>query len=103
MRRQDIQQDSLFSSVSADSRVVPQDHPLRLIHTMVDQALRQLDTHFDALYSRIGRGSIAPEKLLRAQLLMALYTIRSERPLVEQINYNLLFRWFVGFSMDTAR
>lgn len=69
---------------------------------MVDAALRKLDAHFNALYSAFGRDSIPPEKLLRAQLLMALYTIRSERQLVEQINFNLLFRWFVGFSMDDA-
>jgi len=69
---------------------------------MVDAALRELDAQFNALYAESGRGSIAPEKLLRAQLLMALYTIRSERQLMEQIDYNLLFRWFVGFSMDDA-
>ncbi len=67
---------------------------------MVDQVLHALDSEFDALYAEMGRDSIPPEKLLRAQLLMALYTIRSERQLVEQIDYNLLFRWFVGFSMD---
>lgn len=67
---------------------------------MEDRALGELDADFNALYSDVGRDSIPPEKLLRAQLLMALYTIRSERQLVEQINYNLLFRWFVGFSMD---
>lgn len=99
MRGPDIQQDSLFSTVSPESRV-PKDHPLRPIRSMTDAALRELDLEFNALYARSGRDSIAPEKLLRAQLLMALYTIRSERQLVEQINYNLLFRWFVGFSMD---
>ena len=99
MRGPDIQQDTLFSTASPESRV-PKDHPLRPIRTMADQALADLDADFDALYSAFGRDSIPPEKLLRAQLLMALYTIRSERQLVEQINYNLLFRWFVGFSMD---
>lgn len=99
MRGPDIQQDTLFSTASPESRV-PKDHPLRPIRTMVDQALAELDADFNALYSDFGRDSIPPEKLLRAQLLMALYTIRSERQLVEQINYNLLFRWFVGFSMD---
>jgi len=79
---------------------VPQDHPLRPIRRMVDEALKALDGEFNALYADLGRDSIPPEKLLRAQLLMALYTIRSERQLVEQIDYNLLFRWFVGFSMD---
>ncbi|MEJ2645812.1 MAG: IS5 family transposase [Gammaproteobacteria bacterium] len=99
MRGADIQQDALFSTVSPESRV-PKDHPLRPIRAMVDTALRGLDADFNALYADSGRGSIAPEKLLRAQLLMALYTIRSERQLMEQIDYNLLFRWFVGFSMD---
>jgi len=101
VRGADIQQDALFSTVSPESRV-PKDHPLRPIRTMVDAALRELDAQFNALYAESGRGSIAPEKLLRAQLLMALYTIRSERQLMEQIDYNLLFRWFVGFSMDDA-
>ena len=99
MRGPDIQQDALFSTVSPEPRV-PKDHPLRPIRTMVDTALRKLDTDFNALYSEYGRDSIPPEKLLRAQLLMAFYTIRSERQLMEQIDYNLLFRWFVGFSMD---
>ncbi len=101
MRGPDIQQDALFSTVSPDARV-PKDHPLRPIRKMVDTALKELDRDFDALYSSFGRDSIPPEKLLRAQLLMAFYTIRSERQLMEQINYNLLFRWFVGFSMDDA-
>ena len=99
MRGPDIQQDTLFSTASPESRV-PKDHPLRPIRTMVDQALAKLDADFNDLYSDFGRDSILPEKLLRVQLLMALYTIRSEQQLVEQINYNLLFRWFVGFSMD---
>ena len=99
MRGPDIQQDTLFSTVSPEQRV-PKDHPLRPIRRMVDEALKALDAEFDALYADLGRDSIPPEKLLRAQLLMALYTIRSERQLVEQIDYNLLFRWFVGFSMD---
>jgi len=99
MRGPDIQQDTLFSTASPASRV-PKDHPLRPIRTMVDKTLRELDADFSELYADAGRESIPPEKLLRAQLLMAFYTIRSERQLVEQINYNLLFRWFVGFSMD---
>ncbi|AOV15914.1 transposase [Acidihalobacter aeolianus] len=99
MRGADIHQDGLFSTVSPEQRV-PKDHPLRPIRRMVDQALKELDADFDALYAHMGRDSIPPEKLLRAQLLMAFYTIRSERLLVEQIDYNLLFRWFVGFSMD---
>ena len=99
MRGLDIQQDHLFSTVSPEQRV-PKDHPLRPIRQMVDEALAALDEEFDALYADLGRESIPPEKLLRAQLLMALYSIRSERQLVEQLDYNLLFRWFVGFSMD---
>lgn len=99
MRGSDIQQDSLFSTVSPESRV-PKDYPLRLIRTMVDVAFSELDADFNAIYSDYGRDSILPEKLLRTQLLMAFYTIRSERQLMEQIDYNLLFRWFVGFSMN---
>lgn len=87
MRGPDIQQDTLFSTTSPASRV-PLDHPLRPIRTIVDQALRELDADFNTLYAEAGRQSIPPEKLLRAQLLMALYTIRSERQLMEQINYN---------------
>jgi transposase len=99
VRGADIQQDTLFSTVIPEERV-PIDHPLHPIREMVNTALKELDEDFNALYSDLGRDSIPPEKLLRAQLLMAFYTIRSERQLMEQINYNLLFRWFVGFSMD---
>jgi len=99
MRGTDIQQEALFSTINPSDRV-PDNHPLRPIRTMVNHALKELSTEFELLYSHTGRGSIPPEKLLRAQLLMVLYTIRSERMLMEQINYNLLFRWFVGFSMD---
>jgi len=99
MRGSDDRQETLFSTVIPEQRV-PSDHPLRPIRRMVDEALKELDVEFNALYADGGRASIAPEKLLRAQLLMVLYTIRSERQLVVQINYNLLFRWFVGFSMD---
>ena len=99
MRGTDIQQDALFSTVNPGDRV-PEEHPLRPICTMVNHALKELSPEFELLYSHTGRDSIPPEKLLRAQLLMILYTIRSERMLMEQINYNLLFRWFVGFSMD---
>ena len=99
MRGADTQQDTLFSTVIPEERV-PADHPLRPIREMVNAALNELDADFNALYSDMGRDSIPPEKLLRAQLLMAFYTIRSERQLMEQIDYNLLFRWFVGFSMD---
>jgi transposase len=89
----------LFSTLSPESRV-PKDHPLRSIRAMTDAELRELDPGFNALYADSDRDSIPPEKLLGAQLLMALYTIRSERQLVEQIDYNLLFRWLVGISMD---
>lgn len=75
-------------------------HPLRAIRTIVDEALDVLSADFDGLYSRIGRPSIPPEKLLRALLLQAFYSVRSERQLMEQMNYNLLFRWFVGLAMD---
>ena len=93
MRGPDIQQDSLFSTVNPADRV-PGDHPLRPIRSMVDMVLKELDQDFAALSADSGRDSIPPEKLLRAQLLMAFYTIRSERQLMGQINYNLLFRWF---------
>ncbi len=92
-------QDTLFSTVSPADRV-PKDHPLRPIRQLVDTALLALDEDFDALYAEAGRDSIPPEKLLRAQLLMVFYTIRSERQLMEQLDYNLLFRWFVGFSIE---
>jgi transposase len=91
----------MFSYISPERRV-PQDHPLRPIREIVDAALKQLSPRFDALYADSGRPSIAPERLLRAPLLQILYTIRSERMLVEQLDYNLLFRWFVGLSMDDA-
>jgi transposase len=99
MRGADIQQDTLFSMVIPDERV-PSDHPLRPIREMVNATLKELDADFNVLYTTMVRDSLPPEKLLRAQLLMAFYTIRSERQLMEQIDYNLLFRWFVGFSMD---
>jgi transposase len=81
---------------------VPQDHPLRAIRRITDRALDRMSTPFDTLYVKFGRPSIPPEKLLRALLLQALYTIRSERQLIEQLDYNLLFRWFVGLGMDDA-
>src|SRR5687767_12757100 len=79
---------------------VPQDHPLRAMRTLVDAALRDLFPQFQKLYSHTGRPSIPPERLLRAPLLQVLYSIRSERMLMEQLDYNLVFRWFVGLSMD---
>jgi len=99
VRGNDQQTDHLFSYVSPEQRI-PQDHPLRPIRQMVDAVLRRLSPEFDALYSRIGRPSIPPEQLLRALVLQVLYTVRSERLLIEQLEYNLLFRWFVGLSMD---
>lgn len=101
MRGEDRQQGAMFSYVSLEQRV-PEDHPLRPIRAMVDQALVELSAAFERLYSRVGRPSIPPEKLLRALLLQVLYTIRSERMLMEQLSYNLLFRWFVGLGMDDA-
>jgi len=101
MRGHDEQQSGMFSYISADKRV-PQDHPLRGIRRMTDAALQTMSPLFAQLYSRIGRPSIAPEKLLRALLLQAFYSVRSERLLMEQLDYNLLFRWFVGMNVDDA-
>ncbi len=99
MRGHDEQQESMFSYISPEKRV-PSDHPLRRLRVMVDAALEEMSPQFARLYSRYGRPSIAPEKLLRALLLQVLYSVRSERLLMEQLGYNLLFRWFVGLSMD---
>src|ERR1700716_2512112 len=99
MRGDDNQQEGMFSYVSPEQRV-PADHPLRPIRTMVDVALKGLSRSFGRMYVDWGRPSIAPEKLLRALLLQVLYTIRSERLLMEQLEYNLLFRWFVGLNVD---
>jgi transposase len=101
MRGADEQPGSMFSYVSLEARV-PQDHPLRAIRRITDRALERLSPQFGTLYVNFGRPSIPPEKLLRALLLQALYTIRSERQLMEQLDYNLLFRWFVGLGMDDA-
>ena len=99
MRGDDQQPDSMFSYVSPEQRVPP-DHPLRSIRQLVDEILRDLSREFDALYATTGRPSIPPERLLRAQLLQIFYSIRSERLLMEQLDYNILFRWFVGLAMD---
>ena len=99
MRGPDAQQDTMFSYLSPDERV-PKDHPLRRVRAMVDVIMSALSPRFEQMYSRIGRPSIAPEKLLKALLLQILYSIRSERMLMEQLNYNLLFRWFVGLNID---
>jgi transposase len=99
MRGADHQQSSMFSYISAERRV-SKDHPLRAIRAMTDAALGELSPRFDAIYASEGRPSIPPEKLLRALLLQVLYTVRSERQLMEQLDYNLLFRWFVGLAID---
>lgn len=99
MRGDDRQPDAMFSYVSAEQRV-PSDHPLRAIRGLVDEVLREMSREFDGLYATVGRPSVPPERLLRAQLLQIFYSIRSERLLMEQLDYNLLFRWFVGLEMD---
>ena len=99
MRGGDVQTESLFSYVSCEVRV-PKDHPLRPMRAIVDEALEALSPEFAKLYPPIGRPSIPPEKLLRALLLQAFYSVRSERQLMEQLDYNLLFRWFTGLAMD---
>jgi transposase len=99
MRGTDVQQSAMFSYLSPEERV-PANHPLRQIRLVVDEALRALSPSFSRIYSTFGRPSIPPEKLLRALLLQVLYTVRSERMLMEQLEYNLLFRWFVGLNMD---
>jgi transposase len=101
MRGADEQTGSMFSYVSLEERVPPE-HPLRAIRRITDRALERLSPQFGTLYIRFGRPSVPPEKLLRALLLQALYTIRSERQLMEQLDYNLLFRWFVGLGLDAA-
>ena len=98
MRGDDRQPRAMFSYVSAEERV-PQDHPLRAIRAFVDEILREMTREFDALYAQHGRPSIPPERLLRAQLLQLFYSIRSERLLMEQLDDNILFRWFVGLEM----
>ena len=99
MRGTDRRQSSMFSYISAERRV-PKDHPLRVIRAMADAALKELGPAFDRIYAAGGRPAIAPEKLLRALLLRVLYTVRGERLLMERLDYNFLFRWFVGLSID---
>jgi len=101
MRGDDNQQDGMFSYISPEKRV-PADHPLRPIRKMVDEILKEMSPAFSRLYSPVGRPSIAPERLLRSLLLQIFYSVRSERMLIEQLQYNLLFRWFVGMEMDEA-
>ena len=99
MRGEDQQQNHVFSYLSPEERV-RKDHPLRAIRAMVDEVLKQLSRRFDAMYAKVGRPSIPPEQLLRAQLLQMLYSIRSERLLMEEIDYSMLFRWFIGLNLD---
>jgi transposase len=99
MRGSDEQTAEMFSYLSPEARV-RQDHPLRAIRLLTDQVLRELSPRFDQMYSRIGRPSIPPEQLLRALLVQGLYTVRSERLLMEEIDYSILFRWFIGLSLD---
>src|SRR6266700_3676481 len=99
MRGDDPRHESMFSYITPEARVRP-DHPLRPIRRMTDAALARLSSRFDQLYSSLGRPSIPPEQLLRALLLQMLYSIRSERLLTEEIDYNILFRWFVGLNLD---
>src|SRR5690349_23576204 len=99
MRGADQLQSHVFSYLSPEERV-RKDHPLRAVRAMVDEVLRQMSRHFDAMYAKVGRPSIPPEQLLRAQLLQMLYSIRSERLLMEEIDYSMLFRWFIGLNLD---
>lgn len=99
MRGDDEKQSAMYSYVTLEQRI-PADHPARQIRVLADRALARMDAQLDELYAKTGRPSIAPERLLRATLLMVLYSIRSERQLMEQMHYNLLFRWFVGLEMD---
>jgi transposase len=98
-RGDDRQQQAMFSYLSPEARI-QQDHPMRAIRAMADEVLRDLSPTFDAIYAKVGRPSIPPEHLLRTLLLQVVYTVRSERLLMEQLDYNLLFRWFVGLNMD---
>jgi transposase len=99
LRGEDTSNHTLFSYLRTDNRI-PSNHPLRLIRRIADAALTALSDHFDAVYATEGRPSIPPERLLRALLIQAFYSVRSERQLMEQLNYNLLFRGFVGLSVD---
>jgi len=99
MRGSESQQGSMFSYVDLESRI-PMSHPLRRIRSLVDKALEEMSSRFDELYAICGRPSIPPERLLRALLVQVLYSVRSERQLMEQLDYNLLFRWFVGLGID---
>ena len=99
MRGDESGQTGVFSYVQPEERI-PADHPLRALRRLLNEALKGMTDVFDRMYARSGRPSIPPEQLLRALLLQVLYSVRSERLLMEQLDYNLLFRWFVGMSMD---
>ncbi|SPF35263.1 hypothetical protein SBDP1_1310002 [Syntrophobacter sp. SbD1] len=99
MRTLDRQQQKIFFYMSAEKRI-PKNHPLRPVKVMVEECLKSLDERFNKMYSSIGRPSIAPERLLKAILLQILYSVRSERALIEHIDYNTLFRWFIGLHLD---
>src|SRR5260370_5140376 len=99
MRGDDLHEAAMLSYLTAEQRVPP-DHPLRAIRKIAEAVFKGLSRKFDKLYAPMGRPSIAPEKLLRALLLQTLYSVRSERLLMEELNYNMLFRWFVGLSLD---
>jgi transposase len=101
MRGEDSKQEAMFSYLSPEKRV-PAEHPLRPVRALVDTVLEEMSPRFARLYAEVGRPSIAPERLLRALLLQIFYSVRSERLLMEQLDYNLLFRWFVGLAMDEA-
>ncbi|WP_043283091.1 transposase, partial [Burkholderia ubonensis] len=101
MRGMDEMQEPLFTTVKLED-FVPADHPLRPLRLLVNQALKRLNGLFSTIYADSGRASIAPEKLLRALLLQVFYSVRSERMLMEQMRYNLLFRWFVGLAIEDA-
>ena len=101
MRGTENKQDKLFSYVSQENRI-PQNHPMRKLRELIDPILQKMSPQFDQMYAEEGRPSIPPEYLLRASLVQVLYSIRSERLLMEELDYNLLFRWFVGLSMDDA-
>jgi len=102
MRGADVMQEPLFTTVQLET-FVPQDHPLRALRVLMDEALKELNGLFDAIYTDGGRDSIPPVRLLRAQLLQVLYTIRSERQLCEQLQYNLLFHWFMSSWLVACR
>ena len=101
MRGDDQQQEGMLSYISPEKRV-REDHPLRAIRKMVDEILKEISPKFEKLYSEVGRPSIVPERLFRSLLLQIFYSVRSERLLIEKLQYNLLFRWFVGMEMDEA-